>query len=221
MSLKANPPPADYSRSRSLALRVGVLTGHFFGENHTGLFAAVCISLFCFVGCNQWTVNSARTTYDRRSDNVAESDDNSSHTDASRIHVKMVDRADYDQVIARHQGKVVLVDFWATWCLTCMEQFAHTVEISKKYDPSQLAVVSVSMDEPDDKVEVLAFLERQGATFDNLVSIYGIGERAGDAFDYDGALPHYKIYDRHGNVVATFNDGYEAGAEIEKRLRSP
>ena len=88
------------------------------------------------------------------------------------------------------------------------------------YDPSQLAVVSVSMDDPDNKVKVLAFLQQQGATFDNLFSIYGIGESATDAFDYDGALPLYKIYDAHGSVIATFNDGYEARAEIEKLLGS-
>ena len=60
-----------------------------------------------------------------------------------------VDRAGYDAAIAKHRGKVVLVDFWATWCLPCVEQLPHTLELGQQMADRGLAVVTVSCDEPD------------------------------------------------------------------------
>lgn len=103
----------------------------------------------------------------------------------SEIDLQLVDRAAYDAVIAKHQGKVVLADFWATRCPPCVEQFPHTVELSQQFDSDQFAVVSVSMDEPEDRDKVLGFLKDQGATFDNLLSDYGVGGEGVTAFEIE------------------------------------
>ncbi len=66
------------------------------------------------------------------------------------------------------QGKDVLVDFWATWCMPCTEQFPHTVAITNNCDTAKVAVVSASMNEPDEKEAVEAFLESKGAEFEQL-----------------------------------------------------
>jgi thiol-disulfide isomerase/thioredoxin len=135
------------------------------------------------------------------------------------ITVQVADRAAYDELIASHQGKVVLADFWATWCGPCVEQFPHTVELSKKYDPAELAVVSVSMDEPSDQEKVLAFLREHGAAFDNLLGEYGVGEKGVEAFEItDGAVPHYKVYDRSGTLVHTANSNEELDRLIAQLL---
>lgn len=44
------------------------------------------------------------------------------------------------------QGKVVLIDFWATWCEPCREALPHVREIAKKFDGQPLVVLSVSVD---------------------------------------------------------------------------
>ena len=129
--------------------------------------------------------------------------------------VRIADRAELDQLIATHRGKVVLVDFWATWCGPCVQQFPHTVELSQA-NPAHLAVISVSMDEPEDLARVQKFLLEREAVFDHLLSKYGVGLEGFKAFDItDGSIPHYKIYDREGQLQHSVQDSRELAALLD------
>ena len=123
----------------------------------------------------------------------------------------VVDRAAYDSVIAAQQGKVVLVDFWATWCGPCLVQLPHSVELAEKYR-DKLTVVTVSMDDPTDPVPVQKqLLQRGAARLVNLIS-EATGPQGVEAFEIEGgALPHYKLYDRQGKLRRTF--GVDPAAE--------
>jgi thiol-disulfide isomerase/thioredoxin len=118
-----------------------------------------------------------------------------------------VDQAGFDAVLARLRGKVVLVDCWATWCLPCVEQLPHSIELAKQHGTEGLAVVTVSFDDSDAADQVRALLERiGGASSINLQSRFGGSTNSMDAFDVaSGALPHYKLYDRQGNLHRTFD----------------
>src|SRR5262245_34968320 len=70
--------------------------------------------------------------------------------------------------IAEHKGQVVFVDFWATWCLPCVEGFPHTVSLAKEYKKQGLATIAVSFDQIDDEPKVREFLAKQGADFEHL-----------------------------------------------------
>jgi thiol-disulfide isomerase/thioredoxin len=121
--------------------------------------------------------------------------------------------------ITKHHGKVVLVDFWATWCGPCVKGFPHLVELSNKHRDAGLAVISVSMNEPKDRPSVLAFLERQKADFENLLPEYGAGSKFLEAFDLRGDVPFYKLYDSKGVLRFSFSDdpsGIENCETIEK-----
>ena len=83
-------------------------------------------------------------------------------SDAHAISVRVANIDEYRATLAKLRGKVVLVDFWATWCPSCVEQFPHTVELHRKYAERGLAVVSVSLDEPEAEPQVREFLGRQG-----------------------------------------------------------
>lgn len=129
------------------------------------------------------------------------------------------DSQTFTQMLRGHQGKVVLVDFWATWCGPCVKQFPHTVELSRKHRQEGLAVITVSMNEPKDQESVLAFLRRQKADIDNLLPKYGAGSQFLEAFDLRGDVPFYKLYDRQGKLRYTFSsdpEGIENCEPIEK-----
>jgi thiol-disulfide isomerase/thioredoxin len=74
-------------------------------------------------------------------------------------------------VICRNKGKVIVIDFWADYCLPCKKGFPHLVELHKKYSRDGLVAVSVSLDpiEHDIEQRVLKFLQNKGATFTNLL----------------------------------------------------
>lgn len=123
------------------------------------------------------------------------------------VKVKVTSPKQFQQVLAQHKGKVVLVDYWATWCVPCIKGFPHTVELHEKYAGKGLVVVSVSMDDPDEDTQtrVLAFLKKRKAAFPNYISSLGGEEEALQAFGIKGgALPYYQLYDRQGKPLKDF-----------------
>lgn len=129
----------------------------------------------------------------------------------AEVTLRQADAAAFAELLKSKQGQVVLVDCWATWCVACRQQFPHTVELHREFAAQGLAVISVSFDDPTDEAAVSdaqAFLTHQKATFDNLVNSLGAAEGAFEAFGIDnGALPHYQLYDRRGQLVRKFNSG--------------
>ena len=168
--------------------------------------------LFLTVGCSQQgstettqQVASNTTPTAERVSREAASGRESSVEPAKEISLQVVEPEQYLKVIEKHKGQVVLVDFWATWCLPCKAQFPHTVELSQKYADQDVAVVSMSLDEPENKERALKFLQDQHATFDNLLSKYGGGEASYESYAIPGgSIPHYKLFDRKGVERYTF-----------------
>ena len=69
------------------------------------------------------------------------------------------DLQDHDVDLADYKGKVVLVNFWATWCEPCQIEIPWMMEFQKKYGPRGFTILGVSMDE-DGKKAVAPFLEK-------------------------------------------------------------
>jgi thiol-disulfide isomerase/thioredoxin len=126
----------------------------------------------------------------------------------AEVVLRTVDSRGLNDAIQRHRGKIVLVEFWATWCVPCVQLFPRTAELQRRLADRGLAVISVSMDDVEQREAVFRFLRGHHATFDNYISSYGIGSEGFDAFGVsDGALPHLKLYDRNGQVQKTFASG--------------
>jgi len=119
-----------------------------------------------------------------------------------------IDRQGLADAVAQNRGKVVLVEFWATWCAPCVKLFPHTVELHERLADHGFVVIAVSMDDTDNQEAALRFLRNRQAKSENYISQYGLGSEGFTAFDItDGALPHLKLYDRDGRLQETFASG--------------
>ncbi len=114
------------------------------------------------------------------------------------------------------QGKVVLVNFWATWCPPCRKELPSLMKLQEKYRDKGLAVVGISMDEGGANY-VGKFLAKQKVTYP---VILGNGELA-RGFGGVIGVPASFLIDRKGELIRRY-DGFaseeELQVEIEKLL---
>lgn len=128
-----------------------------------------------------------------------------STAEGAGVTVPAVDHAGLNEVLAKHKGKIVLVDYWATWCAPCRKKFPHTVALAKEHKADGLTVIGVSLDDEDAHEDVVKFLTEQQATFDNLRSKTGASDESFESFEIpNGALPCLRLFDREGQVLKTF-----------------
>ena len=108
------------------------------------------------------------------------------------------------------RGKVVLVDFWGTFCEPCKKSFPKLQDLNTKYSASGLRIVGISEDESDDKDKIPGFAGTYGAKFP-----LGWDEDKSIAKNYKPeTMPSSFIIDKKG-VVRCAHVGYHDGEEVE------
>jgi peroxiredoxin len=93
------------------------------------------------------------------------------------------------------RGKIVLVNFWATWCPPCRKEMPDLQSLFDQYKGKGLIVLSIS-DEPQSKVQ--PFVESQGITYPVLLDP---GRKVNELYQVEG-IPKSFVYDRDGKLVA-------------------
>ncbi|RMF87755.1 MAG: TlpA family protein disulfide reductase [Nitrospirae bacterium] len=101
--------------------------------------------------------------------------------------------------LAALKGKVVIIDFWATWCPPCREAIPDLIDLKRRYGPKGLEVVGISLDENPDRV-LPRFVRDFGI---NYPVVKGNEEIAG-AFGGILGLPTTFVVDREGKVRSHF-----------------
>jgi thiol-disulfide isomerase/thioredoxin len=138
----------------------------------------------------------------------------------------LIDAAGYTALLSRHRGKPVMVNFWATWCPPCREEFPMVSELAQKYSPQGLVVLGVSFDDDGEIVLVRRFLARVKPVFPNYRKKPGPDGPIVRAADpkWSGALPATLFYDPQGRVVTRLVGDHKRAdfeAAIENLLKRP
>ncbi len=94
------------------------------------------------------------------------------------------------------KGKVVIVDFWATWCPPCRKGIPDLIEIQKEYG-NNVAVIGISVDQ-ETKNDVVPFIQKMGI---NYPVVYSDAETA-QAYGGIESIPTSFVIDQKGNIVA-------------------
>lgn len=114
------------------------------------------------------------------------------------------------------KGKVIVVDFWATWCGPCRVEIPGYIELQKKYG-DDLAIVGVSVDAPPSGArKVKDFVAKNGINYTVVMSNDEVLEAFGGA-EGISAIPTTFIIDREGKIRDR-KVGAEHTEEFEKRL---
>lgn len=100
------------------------------------------------------------------------------------------------------KGKVVLLDFWASWCGPCRKANPHVVDTYKKYKSKGFDIFSVSLDRPDGKDKWVQAIQQDGLLWDNHVSDLKWWDSAPAATYGVRAIPKTFLIGRDGKIIA-------------------
>ena len=114
--------------------------------------------------------------------------------------------------LSDYQGKIVIVDFWATWCPPCKMEIPGFIKLQEKYK-DDLVVIGVSLDQNGPKA-VVPFVKEYGI---NYHVVYGNGETV-KAYGGVNGIPTTFVIDRKGNIQRKYV-GYRADSMFEKDIQ--
>ena len=97
------------------------------------------------------------------------------------------------------EGKVVLVDLWATWCVPCVAELPHLQELSESLAAEDFLMLGIVL-ESGDAEEVVPYLAEHGLTYPNVMG----SDEARDAFGPFLGYPTKYLIDRDGRLVKRY-----------------
>lgn len=132
---------------------------------------------------------------------------------APQIDAQAVDGASFS--LARSRGKVVLVDFWATWCPPCRKAIPHLIDLQRKYGSNGLQVVGISLDQQGKPI-IDPYVRSAGINYPviadplgNYANLYGGVE----------GIPSLFMIDKSGRIAGKI-EGYQPQETIERAVKS-
>jgi thiol-disulfide isomerase/thioredoxin len=111
--------------------------------------------------------------------------------------VSLPDTNGQEQPLAQWKGKVLVVNFWATWCVPCREEMPEFVKLQREFGDRGVQFVGIAI---DDAAKVRQFAAELGLNYPALIGGYGAVELSKSLGNGIGALPYTLIVDRSGTI---------------------
>lgn len=106
-----------------------------------------------------------------------------------------------NQAVSQWLGKVMVVNFWATWCTPCREEIPEFIEAQNKYGDQGLIFVGIAIDQPD---KVKMFSQEFGINYPVLIGSFNTWSLLEAAGNRMSALPYTVVLNRSGEIVDTY-----------------
>lgn len=103
--------------------------------------------------------------------------------------------------LSQFRGKVLLLDFWATWCGPCLREMPNVIEIYKKYHSKGLEILGVSLDEENSADKWRQMIKDRGMNWSHGSSLKGWDCPVARMFNVT-AIPRMYIIDKDGKIIA-------------------
>ena len=119
-----------------------------------------------------------------------------------------------EQRLSSLKGRIVILNFWATYCLPCREEMPDLAAIQNEYAALGVQVIGASVDEPEDREKVLQFAKETKVNFPIWL---GAGPAHMTRFGLGTALPGTIVIDKEGRVLKVIS-GVVKKADLKKQL---
>lgn len=120
---------------------------------------------------------------------------------------ELIDAQGYQKIVQQYKGNPLLVNFWATWCEPCRDEYPMLNELAKQYASQGLKVVGVNMDQDGDLILMRRFIARYKPIFPNYRKKPAEAEepfRLTVLPGWTGSLPISIFYGKDGRQVEKF-----------------
>jgi cytochrome c biogenesis protein CcmG/thiol:disulfide interchange protein DsbE len=120
--------------------------------------------------------------------------------------------------LSDYKGKVVVLDFYATWCEPCQAETPRLVELQRQYTAQGLQVIGLNVGGEEDREQVPKFAKQFGIQYP---LAFPDDELADGYLGDNQNIPQALVFDRNGNLVKRFV-GYSesSGAELERVVKA-
>jgi thiol-disulfide isomerase/thioredoxin len=113
----------------------------------------------------------------------------------------LIDTSNVKTTLEQYRGKIIVLNFWATWCPPCREEMPELSQLQTAYKDKNVVVIGVAIDE---LATVNEYLQTSPVSYPILLSENENMDLAIQLGNEQGALPYTVIIDANGNVIDTF-----------------